>query len=144
MNIREQCEAVLSCDGVPWNNNNAEAAIKAFAQHRRSVNGQVSEAGLKEYLSMLTVAQTCRYRDISFLDFMRGKAGIWEGVHSSLLPGILPYTQARLFVHKLKMQNKKEWADYISTNKCPSFIPLHPDVVYEGKGWKSWEDWLTE
>jgi len=62
-------------DGLPWNNNNAEAAIKAFAQHRRGVNGQVSERGLKEYLGMLSIAQTCRYRNISFLDYLRRKAG---------------------------------------------------------------------
>ena len=62
-------------DGLPWNNNNAEAAIKAFALHRRGVNGQVSENGLKEYLSMLTISQTCRYRNISFSRFSSRQGG---------------------------------------------------------------------
>jgi len=63
----------LSHTGVPWNNNNAEAAIKAFALHRRGTNGKVSEKGLTQYLSMLTLAQTCRFRHLSFLDCCRGK-----------------------------------------------------------------------
>ncbi|HMG68383.1 MAG TPA: transposase, partial [Chitinophagaceae bacterium] len=63
----------LSHTGVPWNNNNAEAAIKAFALHRRDTNGIVSEKGLAQYLSMLTIAQTCRFRNLSFLDCCRGK-----------------------------------------------------------------------
>ena len=69
----EECWTFLDHDGVPWNNNNAEFAVKAFAQHRRGVNGIVSQQGLTEFLGMLTVAQTCRYRNISFLDFCRGR-----------------------------------------------------------------------
>ena len=33
----------LRCDGVPWNNNNAEHAIKFFAKHRRDANGKFTE-----------------------------------------------------------------------------------------------------
>jgi predicted RecB family nuclease len=71
-----ECWTFLRHDGVPWNNNNAEVAIKAFAIHRRGVNGQVTERRLREYLNMLSLAQTCRYRNMSFLDFLRGKAGL--------------------------------------------------------------------
>lgn len=66
----------LEHDSVPWNNNNAETAIKAFALYRRGVNGQVSEKGLKEYLPMLSVAQTCRYRNISFLKVLQRKINL--------------------------------------------------------------------
>jgi uncharacterized protein YprB with RNaseH-like and TPR domain len=37
----------LDYDGVPWNNNYAEHAIKVFANYRKLVNGQVTEAGIK-------------------------------------------------------------------------------------------------
>jgi hypothetical protein len=33
----------LDYDGIPWNNNNAEHAIKYFAKYRRPVNPCVSE-----------------------------------------------------------------------------------------------------
>jgi hypothetical protein len=69
----DECWTFLQHDGVPWNNNNAEAAVKAFALHRRGVNGQVTERRLREYLNMLSLAQTCRYRNISFLDVLRRK-----------------------------------------------------------------------
>lgn len=131
----------LNYDGVPWNNNNAEVAIKAFAQHRRTVNGQVSNKGLKEYLSMLTIAQTCRYRDLSFLSFLRYKSGIWENVPAEALPGYLPFQQAKVFVHRLRLQDRGEWEVWVSEGKNPGFIPLDPVRVYEG-GWKGWEDWL--
>jgi hypothetical protein len=38
--------ALLDYDGIPWNNNNAEHAIKYFAKYRRLVNGRITEAGL--------------------------------------------------------------------------------------------------
>jgi hypothetical protein len=133
----------LDHDGVPWNNNNAEVAIKAFAQHRRGVNGQVSDNGLKEYLSMLTVAQTCRYRNISFLDFLRGKTGIWQNIHPTQLPAFLPYNQAWLFIQKKKLKDKKEWEIWVTSQKFPDFIPKDPDIYYKKTGWKDWQEWLT-
>jgi len=72
----DQCWNFLHHDRVPWNNNNAEAAIKAFAQHRRSVNGMVTASRLPQYLEMLSLAQTCRYRNISFLEALRRKVDV--------------------------------------------------------------------
>jgi hypothetical protein len=63
----------LDHDGVPWNNNNAEHAIKCFARHRRFADGRFTEASIKDYLVILSVYQTCEYRGINFLDFLRGK-----------------------------------------------------------------------
>src|SRR5262249_52956175 len=52
----------LEHDGVPWNNNNAEHAVKYFAKYRRLTNGRVTESGLQNYLILLSVYQTCRYK----------------------------------------------------------------------------------
>jgi predicted RecB family nuclease len=60
----------LDHDGIPWNNNNAEHAVKAFAYYRRIADGQVREAPLSEYLVLLSVYQTCKYRGVSFLKFL--------------------------------------------------------------------------
>ncbi len=99
----------LEHDNVPWNNNNAEVAIKAFAQYRRGVNGQVNDKGLADYLQMLGIAQTCRYRDVPFLDMLRMKKGLWENVDKEAMPGILPFRQARLFSRALKIQSRQDW-----------------------------------
>ncbi|MDB5311745.1 MAG: transposase [Gemmataceae bacterium] len=60
----------LNQDGIPWNNNNAEHAIKAFAHYREGVDGFVTETGLRQYLILLSIQQTCRYKGVSFLKFL--------------------------------------------------------------------------
>jgi hypothetical protein len=60
----------LAHDGVPWNNNNAENAIRAFAELRRVIGGTCTEKGLREYLVLLSICETCKRRGINFLDFM--------------------------------------------------------------------------
>src|SRR5262249_14736692 len=65
--------AFLDHDGVPWNNNNAEHAIKCFAKYREFADGRFTEASLNDYLVILSVYQSCEYQGIDFLDFLRGK-----------------------------------------------------------------------
>ncbi len=60
----------LDYDGVPWNNNNAEHAVKAFAYYRLISDGKVREEGISDYLVLLSVYQTCKYRGVSFLKFL--------------------------------------------------------------------------
>src|SRR5262249_16468052 len=57
-------------DGVPWNNNNAENAIKRFAYYREDTVGVMKEPGLEDYLVLLSLCHTCRYRGISFLKLL--------------------------------------------------------------------------
>jgi len=68
---REKLFTFLEHDGVPWNNNNAEHAIKAFARLRRCIEGLTTSKGIEEYLVLLSVCQTCKYTGVDFLDFLR-------------------------------------------------------------------------
>ncbi len=68
---RDKLFTFLKYDGVPWNNNNAEHAIKAFAGLREVISGISTEKGTDEYLTLLSVCQTCRYSGLDFLDFLR-------------------------------------------------------------------------
>lgn len=68
---REKLFTFLEYDGVPWNNNNAEHAIKAFAMLRNIIGGVTSENGLRNYLVLLSICQTCKYQGLDFLDFLR-------------------------------------------------------------------------
>jgi hypothetical protein len=61
----------LRYDGVPWNNNNAEHAIKAFARLRDVIAGSSTKKGIDEYLTLLSVAETCEYQGLDFLNFLR-------------------------------------------------------------------------
>jgi hypothetical protein len=61
----------LDFDDVPWNNNNAEHAIKAFARLRRVIEGTTTEKGLRDFLVLLSLCETCKYKNVDFLDFLR-------------------------------------------------------------------------
>ena len=61
----------LGYDGIPWNNNNAEHAIKAFAALRKNIGGTSTEKGIREYLILLSICETCKYKGIGFLEFLR-------------------------------------------------------------------------
>ena len=73
MSNRKRLFTFLDYDGIPWNNNNAESAIKAFAKYRRVADGTFTENGIKQYLILLSVYQTCHYKGIDFLKFMLSK-----------------------------------------------------------------------
>ena len=68
---RDKLFTFLSFDGIPWNNNNAEHAIKAFARLQKIISGLSNKRGIDEYLTLLSVAETCTYQGLDFLDFLR-------------------------------------------------------------------------
>lgn len=68
---RQTLFTFLEHDDVPWNNNNAEHAVKAFALLRRDFDGVTTEKGVKEYLILLSVCQSCKCMGVDFLDFLR-------------------------------------------------------------------------
>jgi predicted RecB family nuclease len=70
---RDKLFTFLHYDGVPWNNNNAEHAIKAFARLRDVISGTSTKKGVDEYLTLLSVAETCEYQGLDFLDFLRSE-----------------------------------------------------------------------
>ena len=67
---RDKLFTFLSYDGVPWNNNNAEHAVKPFAVLRQTIGGLTTEKGLRDYLVLLSLCQTCKYSGLDFLDFL--------------------------------------------------------------------------
>jgi hypothetical protein len=70
---RERLFEFLKHDGIPWNNNNAENAIKPFAKYREMARNLGTRRGLEDYLVLLSIQQTCRYRGISFLEFLKSR-----------------------------------------------------------------------
>jgi len=69
----------LSHDGVPWQNNLAENAVKFIASRRKLLDGLMSENGIKDYLIFLSIYQTFRRKGGSFLRFLlSGKTDVFE------------------------------------------------------------------
>lgn len=67
---RHRLFTFLQHDDVAWNNNLAENAVKRISDYREDAGQSVKEAGLIEQLVLLSLYQTCRVRDISFLSFL--------------------------------------------------------------------------
>lgn len=63
----------LDYDGVPWNNNNAEHAIKFFAKFRRNADGRFTENSLRDYLVLASVFTTCEFNNVNPLKFLLSK-----------------------------------------------------------------------
>jgi hypothetical protein len=70
----ERLFTFLDHDGIPWNNNNAEHAIKKFAKHRRSADGRFTEKSLGNFLVLLSVLETCEFRNLPTLRFLLSRA----------------------------------------------------------------------
>jgi hypothetical protein len=67
---RDKLFTFLDHDGVPWNNNNAENAVKLFASRRNTLGVPFTVAGIRNYLLLLSIYQTLRYRNLSFWRFL--------------------------------------------------------------------------
>jgi hypothetical protein len=70
LRARDRLFTFLQPDGVSWNNNLAENAIKRVSNYREDVGRSVKEVGLTEHLVLLSLYQTCRLRGLSFLKFL--------------------------------------------------------------------------
>lgn len=67
---REKLFTFLEYDGIPWNNNNAEHAVKVFTRIRNMMSISTPK-GHKDYATLLSIQQTLRYRGLNFLEFLR-------------------------------------------------------------------------
>ena len=70
----------LNHDGVPWNNNYAEHAIKRFAKYRRLFDGLYTEDSLNEYLILASVLTTCEFNNINRLRFLLSEEKSLDGL----------------------------------------------------------------
>jgi predicted RecB family nuclease len=69
MRYRESLFRFLVEDGIPWNNNAAERAIRHLAVQRK-ISGAFGEHPMHQYLRLLGISQTCRFQGKSFLKFL--------------------------------------------------------------------------
>lgn len=68
---KEKLFRFLECDNIPWNNNNAEHAIKPFAKWRKKISRSLTRQNIEHHLVLLSILQTCKYRGINFFDFLK-------------------------------------------------------------------------
>jgi hypothetical protein len=66
---RDKLFVFLDMDGIPWNNNTAERAIRHLAVQRK-ISGTFGKETTSPYLRLLSVTQTCRFQNKSLLQFL--------------------------------------------------------------------------
>ena len=69
MKYSDKLFTFVDYDGIPWNNNNAENAIKSFVWLRRGIDGISTKNGLQRYLVLLSISETLRRKNVSVLKF---------------------------------------------------------------------------
>jgi hypothetical protein len=69
---RDSLFTFLNEDGIPWENNMAERAIRQLAVQRK-ISGSFFERSAGHYLLLLAISQTCRFQGKSFLKFLLSK-----------------------------------------------------------------------
>ena len=70
MKYKDKLFTFLDYDGVAWNNNNAEHAIKRFVFPRRVIGGSSTAQGIREYLVLLSGCETLKLGNVSVLKFL--------------------------------------------------------------------------
>ena len=66
---RDKLFVFLERDGVPWNNNMAERALRHIAVQRK-ISGSFGKAGILQYLLLLGITQSCRFQNKALLQFL--------------------------------------------------------------------------
>jgi predicted RecB family nuclease len=62
----------LTQDGIPWENNMAERAVRQLAVQRK-ISRSFGKRVVPQYLLLLAISQTCRFQGKSFLKFLLSK-----------------------------------------------------------------------
>ena len=87
---RQSLFTFIEHDGIPWNNNMAERAIRHLAVQRK-ISGFFFKSVAPQYLLMLGITQTCRFQDKSLLKFlMSGEKDIDTFKAAKPLKGSIP------------------------------------------------------
>jgi hypothetical protein len=81
---RDRLFTFLDYDGIPWNNNNAEHAIKAFVRLRNVIGANSTAKSMRDYLVLLSVAETCKWKGLNFLSFLRSGSTDIDGFEGNL------------------------------------------------------------
>jgi predicted RecB family nuclease len=69
---RDSLFTFLNEDGIPWENNMAERALRQLAVQRK-ISGSFFKRSAEHYLLLLAISQTCRFQEKSFLKFLLSK-----------------------------------------------------------------------
>jgi len=131
----------LSDDTVPYSLPFEEAREYARSLKLTSIKSYrtfVEEFEVQKKTDRLPLNPTRRYVNdfINWRDFL-GPQLQPPNIYKRL--NFLPYYDALMHVHSLKLKNGVEWSEYCKTDK-PRYIPARPEMIYEE--WAGIKQWL--
>jgi predicted RecB family nuclease len=92
LRYREKLFEFMNHDGVAWNNNYAEHAIKVFAQYRVIADGSMNEQGIASYLTLLSINQTCKNKGVGLLKYLLSRERDIDTYLTSGTKGAKPFS----------------------------------------------------
>jgi len=101
----------LKYDGIPWNNDNAEHAIKAFAMLRNVMRGTSTAKVSRIIFLFLLFSETCTCQGLDFLDSLRSRE---ENIHE--------------FAENRQRGARKVSARLVGAKELPQLVRLIPCV----------------
>ena len=54
----------------------------------------------------------------------------------------LPFKEALLYAHSLKLKTRKEWMEWSKSGSRPANMPSNPHTFYKADGWQGYGHWL--
>ena len=113
--------------------------LKNDAQWRLYCKGELKDAGTKP--QDIPTTPNIVYKELGWVDL-----GDWLGTKNvsnvKIRASYRSFRSARSFARSLNITSREEWQKQYKAGKIPKDIPLKPERVYEGKGWKNCGDWF--
>ncbi len=66
----------------------------------------------------------------------------FKGMNDWLGSEYLPYEEAKKYVNDLNIKKTVDYKSWAKNKNNPINIPGRPDIIYKGKGWVSWKEFL--
>jgi hypothetical protein len=119
---RDSLFTFMTRDGIPWENNMAERAIRQLAVQRK-ISGSFFKRSAGHYLLLLGISQTCRFQGKSFLKFMLSKE-----------TDLNSFRRARPVRYSYAVTKRDDEPPRVEASKSPSGASPHSEDAADSPG----------
>lgn len=111
--------------------------LKSQSEWSKYCKGQLLRKGIKP--NDIPTTPSRNYKESGWINM-----GDWlgTGTVAPFLRDFRSYSDAKIFVRRLKIKSKTEWENYCKSQQRPVDISSNPSKTYHQKGWSGWGDFL--
>lgn len=80
-----------------------------------------------------------KYEDNGWKGF---KDFLWSDKHRKQRRLFMPYNDAKAIIKNEKINNIEDLIIFTKSNNKPNNFPFYPEMVYQRKGWKTFEEFF--